>query len=122
MQLGETEYVVSLVTLNQGAAVELFDNELKKILENIADQQTDAEVPREIKLSVKIKPDGLRKQASVTLSIDSKMAPQKSATSQMWFGKSEGQPVAVQTDPNQGRLFDQPITGNNIRTFEKETK
>lgn len=121
MEIAESEYVVSLITLNQGAAVELFDNELKKVLTNIADPQTDASAQREIKLSVKIKPTESRQQAAVVLKIESKIAAQKPAASQMWFGKVEGEAVAVQTDPNQGKLFDKPHTGN-VKDFKQEAQ
>lgn len=120
MQISENEYVVSLVTLNQGAAVELFDNELKKVLDNIADPQTAAEITREIKLSVKIKPSESRQQAAVQLKIESKCAPQKPASSSVWFGRVEGERVAVQTDPNQGKLFDKP--DGKVIPMEKEVR
>lgn len=119
MEISNSEYVVSLITLNQGAAVELFDNELKRVLANIADSQTEATASREIKLSVKIKPTESRKEAAVILKCESKTAAQKPAASQMWFGKVEGEAVAVQTDPNQGKLFDKPHTGN-VKTFSQE--
>ena len=46
---------LSLVTLQGGAAVEMFDIALQKVLENIHDINTTAEA-REITLKVKIKP------------------------------------------------------------------
>lgn len=119
MEITDSEYVVSLITLNQGAAVELFDNELKKILRNISDPQTEAGISREITLKVKIKPVESRKEAAVHLSIQSKQAPQKPAMSSIWFGKVEGEAVAVQADPNQGKLFDKKHEGN-VKTFAKE--
>lgn len=119
MDITENEYVVSLITLNQGAAVELFDTELRKLIANIADLQTEATVTRTIQLTVKVKPVESRKEAAVELSIVSKQAPQKHARSSVWFGKVEGVVVAVQTDPNQGRLFDKPHTGN-VQDFKKE--
>lgn len=119
MEINDTEYVVSLVTLNQGAAVELFDNELKKMLANIADPQTEAGITRTIQLTVKIKPVESRKEAAVHLSIVSKQAPQKPATSSIWFGKVEGEAVAVQADPNQSLLFDKKPDGKNVRSFKE---
>lgn len=117
MNISENEYVVSLVTLNQGAAVELFDNEMKKLLDNIADPQTSAEVAREIQLTVKVKPAESREQAAVQLTIKSKLAPQKPASASLFFGRVEGQRVAVQTDPNQGKLFDKK--DGKVQPFEK---
>jgi hypothetical protein len=52
----EDEPSVSLQNLGGGAAIELFDLELQKVLENISDENTRPAVVREITLKVKIKP------------------------------------------------------------------
>ena len=65
---------LSLATICDGTAVERFDYELQKVLENINDLNTDAEATREITLKVKIKPDENREMLKTEMSISSKPA------------------------------------------------
>lgn len=112
------EYIVTLITLNRGAAVEVFQNELAKVLANIADPNTEASASREIDLKVKFKPSENRKEAEIEIESKVKLAQQRKARSRIFFGKVEGEPAAIQVDPNQGSLFDKPLTpGTNVSQF-----
>lgn len=69
---------VSLVNLGNGAAVELFTEELGKVLQNIADPNTPWKETRVIDLRVKVTPSSEeRSGAFVEISAGSKLAHNK---------------------------------------------
>ena len=107
-QLLSNEYVVDLTTIGQGAAVALFDAELKKVLDNIADLNTEAEELREIILKVKFAPGETRKSAAIGIEVKSKLAGHRGTTGAVFFGIVDGKRAAVESDPTQGKLFDKP--------------
>ena len=71
---------VSLSNVGHGSAIELFDDELKAVLENIADPNTEPDAVRQVILTVKIKPTKERNNAQVLIEAKSKLAPNKSAS------------------------------------------
>ena len=107
-ELLSNEYVVDLTTIGQGAAVALFDAELKKVLDNIADPNTEAEAVREITLMVRFAPGETRRSAALGIEVKSKLAGHKGTTGAVFFGIVEGKRAAVESDPTQGKLFDKP--------------
>ena len=72
---------MSLENIGEGAAVERFGIELDKVIENILDINTEAEVVREITLSVKIKPTEDRDMIAFGIQARSKLAPLKAFVS-----------------------------------------
>lgn len=96
---------VDLATLAGGAAPELFQHELDKVLENIQDPNTEATAKRKVKLEVVIQPGEDRDHADVSLSVSAKLAPHKPATGPMYMGEKDGELVAVAYDPRQGDFF-----------------
>lgn len=102
------EEPVTLVSIGQGALVELFDIELERVLKNIADPNTDARSTRVITLKVTIKPDEERTMGSVGLSATSKVASSKPTATVVYMGRKQGQLVAVESNPSQSSLFDAP--------------
>ena len=103
----ELEHVVTLMTLGSGAAHELFQEELNKVVENILDVNTNPTSVREVKLLLKIKPDeNSRQVADVEISCSSKTAPVKSVDSRFYLGRREGRVVAVEHNPEQ-LVFDE---------------
>ncbi len=109
---------VTLVTLANGAAMEIFDSELSKVVENILDPNTDPKAVREVTLKVRIKPDASRKNAAVVVGVTSKTGAINGCGTQFFFGKKGGKCFAVENNPDQGHLFDQPAKLVNIN---KET-
>jgi hypothetical protein len=112
------EQPVTLFTLANGAAAELFDEELTKVVQNILDPNTEADTVREISLKVRIVPDDTRRMASVSVQVVSKIGPIIGAATQFFFGKRAGQCFAVEANPSQGQLFDKPAKpiGVNFET------
>jgi hypothetical protein len=99
--------VVTLATIGDGAAGELFQAELDRILKNIADPNTDPKAKREITLKVTVAPDESREMAAVLIKCTSKLAGLKGHQTAVFFGRSAGQLVAVESNPKQKGLFDE---------------
>lgn len=116
------ETIISLATLNGGAAVEAFDAELKKVVANIADFNTLPKEKRSITLKVTFAPSDDRSMGGVKMSCTSKLAAPRASEALVFFGKKDGQPVAVQQDPGQGKLFDQPAAGLGVKLVSMKGK
>jgi hypothetical protein len=96
---------VNLTNIGGGAAVELFEQELSKVLDNVLDPNTAGDAVREITVKVKIRPDAGRSFGQIEVTATSKLAPFNGAASTVFFGRNQGVPSAVQQDPHQGDLF-----------------
>src|SRR5687768_18623541 len=76
---------VSLETLGGGAAIEGFNDQLKRVVENVMDPNTDAKEARKITLTVSIKPNAERNFAQVSIKCVSKCAGLNEVPSVMFF-------------------------------------
>ncbi len=95
---------LSLPTLAGGAVNELFEDELKRVLENIVDPNTDAEATRSINLKLIIRPALDRDSAAVRFEANSKLAPTLGIGTAMFIGRHQGELVAVEHNPKQLQL------------------
>jgi len=110
---------VTLTTIASGAALELFDQELDKVLQNVLDPNTEAKSTREIVIKVKLTPDDNRDVGHVQVTATSKLAPFRSAGGTVFVAKVRGKAVAVAHNPHQVQLqFD---AGQNRPTPLKGT-
>ncbi len=66
---------VSLATIDGGALIERFDYELRKVLENIADENTKPDAVRQVTLTLKIKPTEDRQMAGYSYQCKGKGEP-----------------------------------------------
>jgi hypothetical protein len=108
MEQSETaERFVSLATLNNGGAIELFDKELDAVLQNILDPNTKPEAAREIVLKVSIKPAENRRHADVSIHVSSKCAPPAESRTVFFLGSKRGHAVAAERDLNQLSFLDE---------------
>jgi len=98
------EYL-SLKNLGFGAAEELFNDSLVKVLENISDPNTDYKKVRKINLEVLIKPNESRGKAEVGIFVKSTLAPVKPYTTDIYIGKDRGKYVATEQNVEQMDLF-----------------
>jgi len=92
---------VRLDTLGGGAAVELFEKELRKVIENIYDPNTEPDAKRTITLKATFKPhDEGRDTVAVLLEAKSSVAPHKPHGTVVYVGReAKGAPlVAVERD------------------------
>jgi hypothetical protein len=103
----KTLSVVTLETLADGAAAELFQSELDKLLRNIQDPNTDATATRKVTLEVTFAPDEDREKGEVRIKASSKLAGLKGAKTEVYFGRHQGQLVATEFNPKQAGLFDE---------------
>lgn len=92
---------LTLATLARGAAEELFQQELPKVLENILDPNTEPESKRTISLKITLLPSKERTQVGIGVEIDSKLAAFRGAGGMVFVGRRMGKPIAVPHDPNQ---------------------
>ena len=93
--------MLSLSTLGQGAAMELFEQELERVLENILDPNTEAKAKRTITLTVSITPAENRHEAAIGVEAACKLAPFKGASGIIFVGRQRGKAVALAHNPNQ---------------------
>lgn len=98
---------VTLDTIGGGALSELFAAELGRILDNIADPNTDAEKKRAITIAVTFKPTRDRDVANVELTCSSKLAGIMTVSTRLFMGTHQGKLVAIESDPRQGNMFDE---------------
>lgn len=68
---------VTLETLNNGAAMDLFDLELERVMRNIQDENTKPDAVREITLKISMKPNDDRSLVATAVSCKSKLASTK---------------------------------------------
>lgn len=94
------EEKTSLASLAQGAAIERFNDEMQRVLNNIVDPNT-AEGVREINLKVKIKPDESRATGEVSITCSSKLQHARGIRTRLYIGKERGAGVAFEHDPKQ---------------------
>jgi len=101
------EKFVSLATLNNGAAIELFDKELDAVLQNILDPNTKPEATRDVVLKVSIKPAENRRHADVSIQVTSKHAPAQESRTVFFLGSKRGHAVAAERDMAQMSFLDE---------------
>ncbi|KAA0888804.1 hypothetical protein [Oryzomonas rubra] len=99
----EEEDIVSLLNLGRGAAIEKFDDEFKRVLDNVVDLNTTEGV-REITLKVKIKPNADRDRCDVSVDCGSKLASVKPFNTMMFVGRTPQGAVATECNPHQLQL------------------
>lgn len=95
---------VTLETLGNGAAAELFDIELQKVLENINDYNTKSDTIRMITLKVAIKPNDQRDSAIVGIQVESKLAPTNPYGTIFYFGHENGKMKVLETNTTEQKL------------------
>lgn len=86
---------LSLININSGAAVELFDEELKKVLTDMNNIAVRSDVVREIRLTVKIKPSKDRVRADVSIEASSKLAPRDAHEGSVILSTEQNKPIAL---------------------------
>lgn len=64
---------VTLSQLKDGAVEELFQQSIGKLLESIADPNTEPEAKREVTIKITLEPSADRSYAAVTVSVASKL-------------------------------------------------
>jgi hypothetical protein len=100
---------MTLANIAGGAAMELFQRELDRVLENILDPNAPAESKRGIVLKVTFTPNPDRTQSGIAVECDARLAPAQGAGGVAFIGRRSGRAVAVPHNPQQYQMvFDKP--------------
>lgn len=120
--MSKKEYV-GLDNLGYGAAEELFQDELTKIIKNINDPNTKAEAKRTIKLTLTLKPNENRSMCLSEISCTSTLATSRPFQSQIYVGvDGNGNALASEIEPpDQQSLFDATVTNDDGETIKVAT-
>ncbi|PEL12713.1 replication terminator protein [Bacillus sp. AFS017336] len=78
--------MIDLQSLADGAVAERINLELKKVLQNLADPNTDAKKARKINLAITLKGNEKRDVASVSIVAKTTLAPAKDIETQIILG------------------------------------
>lgn len=104
-----SEQFVTLDSLGQGAAVEKFEDELNRVLENVLDPNTKATAARSVTLTITVKPDEDPSFANTLIEVKSKLAPSRAVGTAIFIGRHAGRAVATERDTRQLRLDDNVV-------------
>jgi hypothetical protein len=100
---------INIGNINEGAMIEGFEIELRKVLANITDLNTPATATRAVNLQLLLKPHSDRVVIETEFKCTSKLAPIETHTSKCFLGKAEdGTLVAFASDPRQMPLWSAP--------------
>lgn len=109
---------VSLETIQNGAVVDMFNEELQKVMKNIADENTKPDAVRSITITVKIKPDKTRRSAATQVDCKSTISPVKPSDGFIFLNQAkDGSFEAFEDDYRQKELED--ADGVSIYTMPK---
>jgi hypothetical protein len=99
--------VVTLSNVGDGAALELFQAAFGRVLENVADPNTDWKAKRKVTLEITVTPNEDRNASEIGIKCNTKLAGLKGVETYVHLGRHAGQLVAVENNPKQQRLFDE---------------
>jgi hypothetical protein len=112
---------LTLSTLARGALEELWQAELERALDNVADVNAPARKPRTITLTIALHPDEGREVAALEVSARSKLPPPTSATSMLHLYRRGGRALALEHDPRQLQFeLDEQTRPRAIRAGEED--
>lgn len=101
---------VSLDTIADGSALDLFQHELMNVCANIMDPNTSATGKRKIVLEFELAPDDSRDEVKTTVSVKSTLQPIKGYSKTLYTGKKDGKPSLYQQDQKQTDMFSEGVT------------
>jgi hypothetical protein len=115
--MAQMEYEpVTLSTLGEGAAEELFSRVWDRVLENILDPNFPATEARKVTLIVTVKPNEDRTIGAVDISADAKLPTGIGASSVCHIGRQGGRALAVQSKARQLQIdWDESSKPHEIR-------
>lgn len=105
---------VTLDTLNMGAARELFEEAWRRLLVNVADDNTKPTAVRTLSLQIKVKPNDDRSSATTTVAVKESLAPLNPHEHFVIIGSDGKRVTAYTADPKQQSLGLEP---GNVTQF-----
>lgn len=109
----------SLANIASGVAEELFQEELSRVLDNVANPNMEAEAERKIKIEFTFRPTEGRDMAMIKIQAKSSLAPVKPHETKMFFDQEKGERVALSADRAQHSLFDKKGNPAKITPINK---
>jgi hypothetical protein len=97
---------VDLSTMKGGEIIDMFNEELKKVLANIADENVKPDESRKITIELSIKPDKTRRTAQTKIDVHSKLASVKPSEGLLFFDENENGEMAAYEDDYKQQEFD----------------
>lgn len=114
---------MNLENIGAGILVDGFERELKKVIANIDDPNTDAGKVRKIVLEVKFKPEKEdRTRIAISVQAKSTLAPAAVYESVVFMGPDERTGELVMVEPTQGTLFSAEDDGSTVVSVDDEGK
>jgi hypothetical protein len=101
----ELKKTLSLGTIKNGAAIEVLDEELKKVLANIQDENTNPTGIREVSFKLKIKPNQERTNFVYSVEVASKVCPIKGIDGTGFLHSKGNNLEAYEHNPEQMTFF-----------------
>lgn len=109
---------LNLGSISRGALLALFEANVLKVAQNIADTSTEAETTRTVTIKLKFKPDSDRRGIRVTATASCDLAAIAPHVSRAYIGKDDtGQAYLFDRDPRQDVLFAPPAKDENVLDF-----
>ena len=119
----QTKEVKSLDELMGGAVSERFAGEMKRVLQNILDPNTDAKKARKIQITVTVKPNENRNSAEFHVEAKSTLAAPLPVSTSVYIGKDkDGSVIAeevTQEMPGTQNMFTGEVTAPKVINFGK---
>lgn len=98
---------ITLENVMNGAAGVLFETELKKVIENLIDPNTDPKAARELSLVFKFRVSEDRRSAGISVSPKTKLAPHMGEVDMVHLINQGNELKAVALNAQQTPLFDE---------------
>lgn len=109
---------ITLETVQGGIIIDLFNEQLEKVMANIADDNMPVDAVRKIKIVLAIKPDKTRSIATTKVSVSSELPAGRPYDGMCFLAPGEGGKLkACEDDYRQKELEDS--SGNTIFTMPK---
>jgi hypothetical protein len=89
---------IELQNIHGGAVIDLFDEEWRKVIANIEDENTAPDRERSVTIKIAVKPDKTRRTGAVSIQAYSALAKIKPAESVLFFGRDAGGRLAAYED------------------------
>lgn len=111
---------IELQNINNGAVLDLFDEEWRKVIANIEDENTVPGTERSVTIKIAVKPDKTRRTGAVSIQAHSALAKLRPAESLLFFDRdAAGQFAAFEDDPGPELPGIGQTDGPEIRQFPR---
>jgi hypothetical protein len=104
------EATLTLQNMCRGGAEQIFQRDLEKVMENIADVSTPVDTKRKITLTIEFDPDPDRAGAVISFSSATKLSGVAGVRGKVFFARMGDEVKAFPENPNQLAMYGEPQT------------